>query len=489
MRRMQRTVRTVVMALPLTACAVPPSHPDNLIPLEGEVVNGPASANQLSILETPLDVAPPGLERTSELEAPYGVSASEIGEEKRGISLSFAVTRALSWHPSIDQAVGTLNQRTQEIDVARAGYFPSVNAGIGPSYDNQYKRVRQMANASVSQMVYDFGKTSYAVEGRVASESAGQAQVLMAVDAVIRDTAYAFVETQRYLALLDVAKTQVAGIESIAQLVRQRADIGASTRSDLVQADARVQGARSRVLEVTAQLNQWRAALANLMGTSEPASLERGVPAWLMRSCESTEPDWTKIPAAMRAEAEYEQAQADLDASSAEIYPTLALQASGARDLNPSVGQASASNFNAGLTLQGNLYNGGASVARREAASFALSAAQAARMNVRFQVKQALSVASSQTSTISMLLASLSARGGMTEETRDLYRRQYLDMGTRTLLDLLNAEQEMYQVQFDIANTTHDLRRLNVDCLFNSGMSRQGFSLNAMTVRGVPLVP
>lgn len=68
-----------------------------------------------------------------------------------------------------------------------------------------------------------------------------------------------------------------------------------------------------------------------------------------------------------------------------------------------------------------------------------------------------------------------------------LYRLQYLEMGTRTLVDLLNAQQELHQVRFQLANVRHDLRRLNIDCLFTAGQERDAFRLSGMVVEGVAL--
>jgi adhesin transport system outer membrane protein len=60
-------------------------------------------------------------------------------------------------------------------------------------------------------------------------------------------------------------------------------------------------------------------------------------------------------------------------------------------------------------------------------------------------------------------------------------------MGTRTLVDLLNAEQELQQVRFEAVNIRQNLRRLQVDCLFLSGRMRDAFHLSGTSVRGVML--
>ena len=70
-----------------------------------------------------------------------------------------------------------------------------------------------------------------------------------------------------------------------------------------------------------------------------------------------------------------------------------------------------------------------------------------------------------------------------------LYGRQYLDLGTRPLLDLLNAEQEIYQSRFELAGTRSDLLRLDVDCLYNTGALRAALGLEGRNLQGVEIQP
>ena len=462
------------LCLLITSCAAAPKDSGDFRPLENEfAVAGSSLEGDAGF--------PPG-----EGEAPR-VSAGS--RNPPSISLETAVRQALSWHPSIDQAVGRLNQQTEEVAGARGGYLPKISGGIRSVYDNDDDRIRPELTVSASQPIYDFGKVSSTVKAEMANVGASRAELLIAIDTVIRDTAHAFIETQRNQQLLDVAKDQVEGVEAIADLVRQRTSNGASTRSDEVQAEARVQTARSRVLEIDAQLSRWETTLATLIGSHGAAVPVGDVPSWLLSSCEVVEPEWSRVPAIIRAEAQLERAQAELRLSRAQLFPTLSVQADAGQSLDGSSlgGGTRDSDLTIGLNLSGSLYDGGTSLARRRAASHALGAAQAMRETARIETLQELTNARSQTANMKQLLASLSSRSEMMRETRNLYRRQYVDLGTRTLLDLLNAEQELHQAQFDAVNTTHDLRRLNVDCLFSSGTSREAFALDGMTLRGVPL--
>jgi len=414
----------------------------------------------------------------------------------RALTLEDAVRKALSWHPSIDEAVGRLNQSKDQIEVARSGYRPKIRAGInsnyerGSGYDGEF---RPQFSASVSQMIFDFGKVDSEVATGIAGTELSRAQLLLAVDNLIRDTTNAVIETQRNRALLAVAHEQVAGVESITGLVRQRSEQGASTRSDEVQAQARLQAAQARVLELQAQLNRWEAALANLTGSNGRIALRSDAPTWLTNACDISEPDWSQVPAMLEAEAQRRRAEAQLALSNAQIFPTLSLEANATQDIDGTLlghsGRRSSeqSDYTIGLNLSGSLYDGGATRARSSAASHALKAADAAREKIRSETHRSMAEARSQAGSMKLLLTSLSARGKIMNETRDLYRKQYIDLGTKTLLDLLNAEQELNAARFDEVNTTYDLRRLSTDCLFNAGVLRKSFGLTGTTLRGVPL--
>jgi adhesin transport system outer membrane protein len=442
----------------------------------------------------PVNAMSPGAQAAAQAAA--ALVAGSAPEEKAqggGLTLRSAVQRAVNWHPAVDEAVGQLNQSAAEIAVARAGYRPKISGGINSgyrSYDGEGWRPR--LELSASQMLYDFGKVSSEVDAQVAGQAISRAELLSAVDGLIRDTAYAVVEVQRNQALRKVAADQVKGVRTIADLVAQRSAKGASTKSDEIQAEARVEAAQSTLLQIDAELGRWRNVLAAFTG-SGPQMVSPAVPDWLTGACSAAAAvDWSRVPALMQAQARRDEAVAMLGRSRAEGLPTLSLEAGAAYDLNGSSSSRLGRDtddlgFNIGFSVGSALYQGGAAGARTAAASHALGAADAARRNARFEVTRSLGEAKGQIASLRQLQGSLSTRSGMMGQTRDLYRQQYLELGTRSLLDLLNAEQEMHSTRFDAVNATHDIRRLNIDCMSNAGQARKSFNLGGTTVRGVRL--
>lgn len=422
------------------------------------------------------------------------VAAVPGKEETQTLGLEQAVRQAVDWHPSISEAIGTLYQQAEGINVAEAGYYPQIAGGIKGGYNSGYgsDASSQSVSISLKQMLYDFGKVSNAVEAARAKAARSQASILLAIDQVGRDTAFAYVEVQRYQRLIEIARQQIQGIGGIVDLAKQRSDMGASTRSDVVQAQSRAEGGMATLQEYKAQYARWQATLGNLLGRQTSPQVTDAFPDSLNQSCHT--PVMTDaLPAVLQAAAQRTQAQAELAQAKSEAYPTLSLEPSFNQYLdnnynnqNPAIDRTQVGIF---LNLEVPIYQGGAISARSRAAGYALTAADAAEDAARLQARQGLSESQAQTSGLTRRLNSLEFRETTIKEARELYGRQYLELGTRPLLDLLNAEQEIHQSRFDLANTQADLRRLQIDCLYNSGALRRAFGIDHSTIQHVEILP
>lgn len=406
------------------------------------------------------------------------------------LTMESAVQKAISWHPAIDEMSGHIFEADQRIKSAEAGYYPKVNAGVNSAYHSRNSDGwRPRLEVSASQLLYDFGKVSSSVDTERAGKKVNEARLLLTVDNLARDTANAVNEVQRFRELVSLSEEQVSGVKNIAELVKERTQNGASTMSDLVQADARVESALATQWQYESEYNRWQAALASLIGTNiSNLSLTNTTPSWLAGSCDIQEPDWSKVPAILEAEAQKEEAGALLAGSQADAFPTISLEASTGYDLNgeysnPSRGDKR-TEYTVGVNMSSSLYNGGRTTAQKRAAGYALQSAEAAIRRARYDAQRNLMESQSQIGTLSRLLSTLSIRTTMMITTRDLYRDQYIELGTRTLLDLLNAEQELHQAKFQAANVAHDINRLNLLCTYNSGKMRQQFQIDISQLSG-----
>lgn len=444
--------------------------------------------------EGPQVVSPTGLQ-AEEPEAPAGGYLPFRNQlSSRQLDMVGAVQRAVEWHPSVARSIDALHREQEGVRVAKAGYFPQVNVSVIAGDDSEDRRDGDghALQLYVSQMIYDFGKVSSGVDLATASARKSQAEVLQAIDTIARDTAKAAIEVQRYQALVEVAQGQIEGVSAIASLVKMRSDRGVSSRSDVLQARSRMESARASKQRVQAQLNRWRSTLQNLMGSQSRFAVSAGSPKGAGNACQADSPDLSAVPEVLVAEASRAEVMARMEEAKADAWPTLSLDASLNNYLDQEYVDARALNQNEHsvfLNLSMPIYQGGRISATKESSGYALRAAEAEKDAARLSVAQDFVAAREEAGGLAQSLSILSARERAIAETRDLYRKQYSSLGTRTLLDLLNAEQELHQARLERNNTRYDLKRLQIDCLYSLGALRRVFQLEGREIQGVEVLP
>lgn len=458
--------------------AVPPS----------EAVPGVAGAPEPGVRR-----APPGISLRDYVIPLDGAVTEPYLDERFGGGLDIveAVRRVVQWHPSVSEAVALLMRQDEQVNVARARYYPQVSGGVRAGYDSSYEDdgYSQSLVLSVSQMLYDFGKVSSTVRAARSGVLEQQANVLLSADSIALQAAQALVEVQRYQHLQGIATEQLEGLEKVAALARERNRKGASSRSDVVQTESRIEGARGVLLQYRAQLERWRSTLSTLLGGSRVVSVSDRFPAILAQGCSPEAIDGNAIPSVLMAQARHDQARAQLDNARAQSLPTLSVDPSMTHYLDESPNPGSTrdrTQYGVFLNVNMPIYQGGAIQAQKQAAAHALDSADAAIQSARLLARQGLLESRTQSQGLRHSLDVQVRRQGLSEQTRDLYRQQYLELGTRPLLDLLNAEQEIHQARFDYHNTRTELRQLQLSCLHEAGGLRQAFNLK---IRGVEVRP
>lgn len=414
------------------------------------------------------------------------VPLSNSGLQNEPVTLEDAVRRAVSWHPSIDQAIADLSISEQAIREAKASYYPQISGGMGPSL-TFVDGVRWLPRATLSgsQMIHDFGKARSSVDIARAGERVSKADVLLAVDNLARNVSTAVIEIQRGFALLKVAEDQLIAMSDINKLVQLRVQSGASPKSDAAQAEARIQSAQAIIQQTMAELLRWQSNLRFMLGREYTVEVVSEMPDWQSRSCQLPEPDWTQLPGFQRAEAKQDEAAARYRAARASMLPTLSLASEVDTDIRRPLSERN--DVSVGFTVSSSLYQGGMRKAQEQAAFYAMQAADAAMQATLLESNRALAENREQIDRLQHRVTVLQERRDSQDQVGMLYRLQYFEMGTRTLIDLLNSQLELHQIRFDLVNADHDLRRLNTECLHASGKTRDEFSLTGMTVRGVTL--
>lgn len=409
--------------------------------------------------------------------------------QRNTLDLLDAVAIAVNRHPSITSTALAVTEQEGQVDVANAGYYPKISAGVNSGRVSVYGN-GQVASLSVSQMLYDFGKVSGSVTQAKGQTLKQQALLLKQIDTIAEQTAEAMLEVHRQQNLLKISRDQVKAIQDVLEMVQLRANSGLTSQSDYVQASTRLQSAQANTQQVLTLLGQWRARLSTLVGNPLPAAVA-DPPAELEDSArlEST-PDYTVLPDILIAEADRKSAYGQLENAKAQRYPTVALEASTNQAItgtNPSNGEEHGTYNTLMLTGSMVIYQGGAVSAQIRSANAAINRAESNINDARLSAEDLLLRTREQAIGTRTRLGILRQRMATMTETRALYRDQY-SVGTRSVLDLLNAEQEVYQAAADLEITRHDFWRGLVTYINAAGYSREAYGLNNTSIQQIEIL-
>ena len=412
--------------------------------------------------------------------------------QAKKLSLYDAVQIAVSRHPEISQTVSSLAGQNANIDVAKAGYYPQLSAGVSTGdVTSGSNRGLQLLNLSATQMLYDFGKVKSSVNTEEARLLASQAEVLVAIDQISLQVARAVVNIKRYEEITRIAREQIAGISRISEIANLRAKAGISSQADPIQAQSYLEAAQSNLIVQETELNLHKQRLRTLLG-GDITGIQFEIPESLIsRSNIYSDPKFNNIPAMMLARAQVEVASSQRKQTSLSRYPTLNVRGSVSQAINgvnPNNGKDDGADSSIMLEATSNFYQGGSVASQTKAAGFAEEAAKARVNSTYLETLDNIRLSQEQVENKQRQMKTLVAQQATSVRTKELYQEQY-KLGSRTAVDLLNAEQAIHNANSQIETARYDIYDNLVQYVSAAGKSRDVYQLNNLSIQGVEIQP
>lgn len=332
---------------------------------------------------------------------------------------------------------------------------------------------------SVSQPLYSGGQTEAGTKAAEANVKAARSSLDSIEQSVLSSAVGAYMNVVRDKAVVDLNRNNVLVLERQREAAQDRFDVGEITRTDVAQADARLAGARSDLVQAIGNLKVSEANYERVVGQKPgdvaypalPENFPESVDAALSMG-NANHPD---IKAAQFQE---ESSKHAIRQTSGRLLPSLTLNGS----ISHSDDQSSESQWgesgSISATLTVPLYQSGSvysSVRQaRQINNQRKIEIEAAVRQVReavFQSWEQLEAARAQiASTEEQVRANRIALEGVNQEAQ---------VGSRTTLDVLDAEQELLQSQVNLVSAKRNLVVAMYDVLAaTGGLSASGLGLN-----------
>jgi adhesin transport system outer membrane protein len=290
----------------------------------------------------------------------------------------------------------------------------------------------------------------------------------------------AYLEVQRTQRILDIAMQNVRVHEEILRRVQARARGGRGPQSDVDQGQARLSNAQANVATARRQYGDAVALYLQAVG-EQPAALTdtSSADSALPPSAEdAVTAAMDQAPAVRAAMADVRVAHAAIGVADSRWFPVITAEANYNFLYNADGTRGQAEQFS--LMLQGrwNLYRGGSDVARKREAVARLYESRETLERSRREVAQQTRVSWNAVQSARERRVALQQQLAANERVRVAYSQQF-DRGRRTLLDLLDIQNEIFNNQTGIVTEEATVRFGIYRTLTSMGRLLETFGISA----------
>jgi len=415
-----------------------------------------------------------------------GVAATPAAAE----SLQEAWAKAYSTNPSIAAERARLRAVDEGLPEAKSGWRPTVtlSGDAGVRYTDQ--EVNNVGDSStntpvtltgqVTQPLYRGGRTVADTQRAKADVFAGRASLANVEQQVLLSVGTSYMDVLRDQAVVELNENNVRVLDRQLQATRDRFSVGEVTRTDVAQAESRLARSEADLQTAIGNLETSRAAYARQVGEPPqglvtPSRVE-GTPENLQAA---TTLAASSNPVVLQAVYQHESASHVVRLIEGELYPTVNLNGVAQQTFESSQSVDESTTLQALVDVTVPLYQSGSVYARVRSAKQSRSQALQNVEDARRQAIEAATQAWEQLVATRARIVSLGSEIRANEIALEGVQQEAL-VGTRTVLDILDAEQDLLDSRVNLVTAHRD----EFVAVFNlvaavGGLTAEGLALEA----------
>ena len=374
------------------------------------------------------------------LSAAYESNPALLAERAELRAVDEGVPQALGrWRPTVE-LVGTLaaNQTRQNVGANDVDTTP-----------------RSIA-FQVTQNLYEGGGTTARIAAAEAEVRAARARLSDTEQGVLFDVVTAFMDVVQDSAVLDLNTQNERRLVRQLEATQDRFEVGEVTRTDVAQAESRVSRAQADTISAAGDLEVSRAAyqevVGELPGVLTPPDAFPDIPTSRDEAITIAQ---DRNPVVLAAVFDLEAAERNIRVEAADLLPTVDLQGQASHTQEGVADDSRQSTLNVTATVTVPIYQQG--IATSEIRQARQLAAQAKRL-IDDARRIAIEDATAAWETYQTALAQIRAFEDEVRATSIALEgvEQEAAVGSRTVLDVLDAEQELLDAQVNLVRAERD---------------------------------
>lgn len=389
---------------------------------------------------------------------------ASLGAHAQTQTLQEVTQRALLSNPDVLARWHAFEAANHERTAAAGAFLPRLDLSANRGEDHlddptrSSRLARRSSSLTLTQMLFDGALAANDVARLDHTRMARLYELRDTSETVVLDVVRSYADVLRYRRLVELAEDNYVRHQAVFMQIEKKTQAGVSRRVDLEQIAGRLALAESNLLQETANLHDVSARFQRLVGVvpanalAPMTALTAGMPATIGAALDTALRGHPALQAAVENVRANDKAASARRASYAPRVDMVVRQDRGA-NLNGISGRNS--NGAVEVQLSWNLFNGFADRSRVRQQADLVNVARDGRDKACRDVRQTLLIAYNDTVKLTEQLSYLDQHQLSIEKARDAYRNQF-DIGQRSLLDLLDSENELFQSKRSYANAEYD---------------------------------
>ncbi|WP_448218778.1 TolC family outer membrane protein [Endozoicomonas sp. 2B-B] len=373
-------------------------------------------------------------------------------------TLSEVINKALVSHPQAQAGLSRYRAAIENIDVAWGGWWPSVDVttGIGKQKKDYPKEItsdqdgvtfnRREASFSISQNLFSGFNTSRSVDRARHSAAAEYLRLRNTLQDLTLDITDVYLKVLERRDMVQLAEENLELHNSILKQIAQRSRQGVARSSDLNQVEGRVARATVNVINARNNLMDAESEYYSLVGAmpgdlKQPDTYELAV---YESFDEALQASVNRHPGILATEKDIKASESEESATDSSFFPSLDINIDKSWKHNADGQLGTHADTTAVLKLSYNLFRGGSDRARSKESAYRTQESRAQRDRMLRNAEETLRLAWSAREFIGEQMEHLRLHEASSKKTVKAYQEQF-NIGKRTLLDLLDSENELFQ--------------------------------------------
>ena len=393
-------------------------------------------------------------------------------------SIRVAVEKAVLQNPEVKLRFHNLEAAKAERKVGEGGWFPRVDLEVASgSYETKTPALSSTlgysgnrASLQLRQTLFDGFATLHETRRLSYAQQTAYFELLSASNQAALETARAYLDVLRYRDLVQLAADNFTTHQEVHDRLSQKVTAGVGRKVDLEQAAGRMSLAESNWITESSNLHDVSARYQRLVGVVpapnlapvEPMGTAQKSGVNFLTEAVRKNPDFLAAIATIRAY------RSDSSVRRSAYAPTIEFRARQSFESNQNGVTGDYHDTTLELVLNYNLYRGGADKARISQFVAKLGSAYDLRDKACRDIWQTGEIALNDSQKLTAQIKLLAQHELSTSKARQAYQQQF-DIGQRSLLDLLDTENELYQARRALANAEYDLQLSSIRTLAASG--------------------